>query len=228
MPIIFNGSKNKTEHQSEKQKKTKKSLIKHVDEYSEIMRKEQPSKNPLKAFAPKPLYLTFDSQLDEEHIILLLRRHPVTQVKKILILIFGFFFIFLLSSTPIIRFLPANYQLAVIIGWFLLLIGFALESFLVWFFRVYIITDERIIDVDFLTLVYKNISSAKIDNIEDITAQTSGVLASVIDYGTVFIQTAAEKTEFEFEDVPQPSKVVALLNELLLEEEREKIEGRVN
>jgi len=53
-------------------------------------------------------------------------------------------------------------------------------------------------------------------------------LATVVDYGTVYIQTAGEKTEIEFENVPQPAKVAAILNELLLEEEREKIEGRVS
>ena len=103
-----------------------------------------------------------------------------------------------------------------------------MESFLTWYFNVYIITDERIIDVDFLSLIYQNISSAKIDNIEDVTATKGGALRSVFDFGKVQIQTAAEKREFEFEDVPHPSKVTKLLNELMIEEEVEKIEGRVN
>ncbi|HEX7018248.1 MAG TPA: PH domain-containing protein, partial [Patescibacteria group bacterium] len=113
------------------------------------------------------------------------------------------------------------------IFWYLLITGFALESFLSWFFNVYIITDERVIDVDFLSLIYKNISSAKIDNIEDITAETGGAVRSIFNFGTVKIQTAGAATELEFEDVPHPAKVTRLLNELLLEEEREKIEGRV-
>jgi hypothetical protein len=77
-------------------------------------------------------------------------------------------------------------------------------------------------------LIYQNISAAKIDNIEDVTATKGGALRSVFDFGTVHIQTAAEKTQFEFEDVPHPSQVTKLLNELILEEEREKNEGRVN
>nr|MDQ3008603.1 hypothetical protein [bacterium] len=61
-----------------------------------------------------------------------------------------------------------------------------------------------------------------------ISAKTGGVLASVFNYGTVLVQTAAAQNEFEFDDVPQPAKVAAFLNELLVEEEREKIENRVN
>ena len=77
-------------------------------------------------------------------------------------------------------------------------------------------------------MIYRNVSSAKIENIEDVTANTSGPLASVFDYGTILIQTAGEKTEFEFEHVPQPAKITKLINELLLEEEREQLEGRAN
>jgi len=115
-----------------------------------------------------------------------------------------------------------------IVGWYTITMGLALETFLVWFFSVYIITDERIIDVDFISLLFKDVSSAKLDDIQDISSKTGGLLATVVDYGTVYIQTAGEKTEIEFENVPQPAKVAAILNELLLEEEREKIEGRVS
>src|SRR5690606_33517842 len=102
------------------------------------------------------------------------------------------------------------------------------ESFLTWFFHVFIITDERIIDVDFISLIYKQVTSAKIDNIEDVSSITGGAVRSIFDFGTVQIQTAGARPEIAFEDVPHPSRVKRLLNELLLEEEREKIEGRVN
>ncbi len=208
------------------EKKSKSSPSKHPDEYSHTLKLEQPTESLFKAFAPKPLRIAFDSQLTEEKIILLLRRHPITQVKKIVIAVVAFFVPILFFSSPLLDFFPPNYKLALILGWYLLLTSFVLEAFLVWFFNVFIVTDERIIDVDFSNLIYKNISSAKIDNIEDITIETGGVLASVVDYGTVYIQTAGEKPEIEFEDVPQPAKVVAILNELMLEEEQEKLEGR--
>jgi len=102
------------------------------------------------------------------------------------------------------------------------------ETFLTWFFYVFIITDERIIDVDFLSLIYKKVTVAKIDNIEDVSATIGGAIRSIFNFGTVEVQTAGSDAKISFEDVPQPSKVKQLLNELILEEEREKIEGRVN
>lgn len=201
---------------------------KSIDEYSEIMRQEKPTTSNLVAYAPKPTRVGFDSQLKEEEVILLLRQHPITQWKNVVVTVGAIFAPGLLLSTPFLNFLPIRFHVGFVMGWYLLLIGFVLESFLIWFFNVYIITDERIIDVDFLSLIFKNISSAKLDHIEDITVTTAGFLPSVVNYGTIKIQTAAEKTEFEFDAVPKPNRVVALLNELLIEEEREKIEGRVN
>jgi hypothetical protein len=130
-------------------------------------------------------------------------------------------------SVGILDFLPPNFVFAVRVGWYLLVLGYVLESYLTWFYNVFIITDERVIDVDFVNLIYKNISAAKIQSIEDITTVMSGITSSIFNYGTVKIQTAAAIVEFDFEDVPQPAKVTAFLNELLLEEEREKIENRV-
>lgn len=207
---------------------TQPKIIRDVEAYSEVMRHESASNNPLKSFVAKPSHIFFDSQHAEERVLLLLRRHPVTQVGWIITSMLLAVAPVLFSAVGLLDVLPVQYQFAATVGWYLLIIGFALESFLSWFYNVYIITDERIIDVDFYNLLYKNISAAKIDNIEDITTVAGGVLASVFNFGTVKIQTAGSVTEFEFEDVPQPAKVTAFLNELLLEEEREQLENRAN
>lgn len=204
------------------------SILSKVDKYSQVMRHERPSRNPLGAFAPKPLMIYgFDSQLDNEHVLLLLRQHPITQVKIFLTALVLFLMPFFFSQVGFYEQLTANYQTALSLFWYLIVMGYIFESFLLWFFNVYIVTDERIIDIDFLSLIYRNISAAKIDNIEDITAVSSGAMQSLFDYGVVRIQTAAERTEFEFENVPHPTRVTQFLNEMLEEEEQEKLQGRV-
>ncbi len=200
-----------------------------ADRYSAVMRDEQPSNNPFDAYAPKPLMVySFDSQLNDEYVLLLLRKHPITQLKKFLILILMIIAPFVVGQTNVIQSLSGSLKTASFLLWLLLTMGFAFESFLTWFFNVYIVTDERIIDIDFLSLIYKNVATAKLDNIEDITATTTGAFQSMFNFGTVEIQTSAEKREFEFELVPQPTKVTQFLHEMLVEEEKEKLEGRVN
>lgn len=199
-----------------------------VDEYSEVMRNEPVCDNSFAAYMPKPSKVKLDVLAEHEQVILILRQHPVTQVKYLLMVVLMIFLPLLFSSANIFDFLPARYQFAAGLGWYLLTFGLVVESFLNWFYHVYIITDERIIDVDFLSMIYKDISTTKIDKIEDITSLNAGFLGSLVDYGTVIIQTAATKQELQFENVPHPSKVASLLNDLILEEELEKFEGRVN
>ncbi len=199
-----------------------------VDEYSEVMRNETPTDNCFAAFVPKPRKISLDILAKDEQIILVLRQHPITQAKWIFAVIGMLLLPALFSTAGIFDFLPGRYQFAAGLGWYLLTFGLVVESFLKWFYRVYIITDERLIDVDFLSMMYKDVSTTKLDKIEDITSMNAGFLGSMIDYGTVIVQTAATKQEIQFESVPHPSKVTSLLNDLILEEELEKYEGRVN
>lgn len=243
MPEIFDGSQLDDEQETQSTVPSKEEVLdsvkkkradrpvkkkRSVNEYSEVICNLPESTASLSSFAAKPKRVSFSTQAKDEEIILLLRKHPITQVKWIVIALLLTILPVFLPFVPFLNFLPANYEFAILIGWYLIVLGYSLESFLSWYYNVYIITDERVIDVDFLSLIYHDISSAKIDNIEDVTAATGGAIRALFNFGTVQIQTAAEKNEFEFEEVPQPAQVTKLLNELVLEEEREKIEGRVS
>lgn len=199
-----------------------------IDDYSEVMRHAAPTTSMLQAYAPKPADVGFDAQTQTEQVILLLRQHPVVLFKQYVLLALGFLAPTLLNATPFLNFLPPQFGWAFILGWYVVMVGMTFQVFLLWFFNVFLITDERIIDVDFHSVVQKDVSTAKIDKIQDITLSTTGAFASFFDYGTVFVQTSAEKNEFEFDNVPHPSKVAALLNEMVIEEERETLEGRVS
>lgn len=183
--------------------------------------------NPLSAFCYLPDKIDFETKDKEEIVILLLRKHFITNVGWILILLLMILAPLVLRFFPIISFLPPNYQLVAILGWYLLTTAYFLESFLTWFFNVYIVTDERIIDIDFYNLIYKEVSDANIERIQDVTYKMGGVIRTIFNYGDVYIQTAAEVPSFEFEAVPRPDRVASILQELRIEEEQEKLEGRV-
>lgn len=197
------------------------------EEYSEVIRTAKSQAGPLAAFLIKPKQVKFDSQDKEEKILLLLRRHFITNIPWIVGVIAALLMPIIATYIPAFMLLPGDYQVITIAIWYLVIFGVGFEQFLSWYFHVYIVTDERIIDYDFYSLIYKRVSKAKIDNIEDVTYEMGGVLASFFHYGNVYIQTAGEKLELDFEQVPNPELVSKLLNELMLEEEREKLEGRV-
>jgi len=183
--------------------------------------------NPLSAFASKPLGFHFETQERQEKIVLLLRRHPITNISWIVTT-----FVVVLSPPVIIsfaslNFIPSGYRLIITLAWYLLTFAFALEKFLSWFFNVNIITDERIIDIDFPSILYKDISETKIDQIQDVSMKVGGFIRSLFNFGDVLIQTAGAVPEIHFSAVPNPEQVSKILNELILEEEQEKLDGRV-
>ena len=187
---------------------------------------EKTGKSPLSAFIPLPSRVKFETQESQEKIVLLLRKHWVTNLGWILTALGMIAVPLILKVFPLLFFMPPRFQLVTVIFWYLVVLAFVFEKFLSWFFNVYIITDERIIDVDFVSLTYRRISDCKIERIQDITYKTGGLLRAAFNYGTVYIQTAGSSPEIEFNFVPKPAKVVKILDNLLIQEEQERIEGR--
>lgn len=192
-----------------------------------LSKEKRQSGHAFSAFCLLPSKVRFETQEAKEKIILLLRRHWFTQLKWIFTVIIMVFLPLVLNRIPLLDFLSDKGQLMAIIIWYLLVVAFVYEQFISWYFHVFIITDERVIDVNFYNLLYKEVSEAKIDNIEDVTYRQGGVIRALLNFGDINMQTAGEKREFAIEDVPLPGRVAKILNELKLEEEHEKIIGRV-
>lgn len=196
--------------------------------YSRVLRDAAPSNGWWSAFVPQP-EARFESQHDDEQILLVLRQHPIVNLRWIGLAALMFLAPYLFFPfIPVLSYLPDHYSFFFMVGWYLFIFTTIIEGFLGWYFNIYIITDERIIDIDFVSMIYKKVSEAKIDKIEDVTSTTAGVLGAVLNFGDITVQTAAEKREFEFSKVPEPTKVTQFLNELILEEEAEKNEGRTH
>ncbi|OGV89604.1 hypothetical protein A2Z41_02650 [Microgenomates group bacterium RBG_19FT_COMBO_39_10] len=189
--------------------------------------KNQRTTNPLASLVIRPRKVTFETQEKEEKVILLARQHLITNVRWILAAVVMLFVPgFVLMIFPDF-FSSFQYRSLLNLVWYLLTFSFVFQRFLRWFFNVSIITDERVVDIDFPSLLYRDISSTKIDMIQDISVKMGGFVRSLFNYGDVHIQTAAEQKEFIFEAISQPERVIKILNELIAEEEQEKIEGRV-
>lgn len=183
-------------------------------------KKKQPmSLNLLASFIQKPSQIHFNGQHNSETIVLLLRRHWITNL--------GWLFMgFILLITPVFIFsiidinnfmmttIPIGFILAVILFWYLGCFGFILLNFLFWFYNVGIITNERIIDADFIHLLYSEITETIISRVEDVTNKRGGFSGIFFDYGNVFVQTAGTDANIEFMGIPKPSFVVEIISKL--------------
>ena len=101
----------------------------------------------------------------------------------------GFSFIEVLGLTP-------QTAAAIVFTWYLFVLGFAFEQFMVWYFNLYIVTNHRVVDVDFFHLLYKTISAADLDDLEDVTFRMGGIFQALFNYGDIELQTAGTVTQF--------------------------------
>lgn len=172
------------------------------------------------AFAENPEGVRFETQQEEEKVVIFMREHFVLNFpwifSTILLLAAPFGIIpFVLKFFTFLPQLPPQYYLVATIFWYLATFGYALMNFIRWYYNIYIVTTERIIDIDFVQLLYKKFSEARLANIEDVTYTSSGFLAAFLNYGNVTIQTAAETEQFEFTAIPNPAEVVKIIGTLV-------------
>jgi hypothetical protein len=174
----------------------------------------------MSSFRFYPKDIDFESRSKDEKVVLLLRQHVAVNFNWILITIAMIFVPIAARAFGVFTSLPSGFELVITMAWYLVTMIFAFEKFLSWYFNVYIVTNERVIDVDFHNLIYKRVSDAALDNIQDVTYNMGGVTRTILNYGDVFIQTASEVSEFDFLAVPNPAKVVKIINDLIEKDEK--------
>jgi len=181
--------------------------------------------NDMSSFMFMPDGLRFETQEPGEVIILLLRRHGITNFPWVFtglaLVIFPVIVLPLVLLNQIIPSVPPFLFNSIVLIWYLFTFSYILVNFLLWYFTVSIVTNERIIDIDFLNVLHKKFSETRISKVEDVTQRTGGFIQAFFNYGDVFVQTAANEQVFQFHAVPQPDEVVRIINQLMGKEEEE-------
>ncbi|MBU1102486.1 PH domain-containing protein [Patescibacteria group bacterium] len=149
-----------------------------------------------------------------EKIILVLRRHR-------LILFMGLFKVFFLALLPLAAFIAlaawlpsffAEQKLSLVFWYFsslfwLLLFCWGVLVWLDWYLDLWILTDQRIIDIEQRNFFNREISECSLGKIQNITSKVRGPLATFLKYGNVEIKTANHETLLTFEQIPNPNQI---------------------
>ena len=82
--------------------------------------------------------------------------------------------------------------------------------FIIWtdyYLDILITTNKQIIDVEQRGLFSRELSTFRLDRIQDITAESNGIIQTFFNFGTIHIQTAGEGREFMMKGVPKPFEI---------------------
>lgn len=196
-------------------KNSKESIIKDKDQEGSHM-------NIFSSFCKDPKGISFQTQKHDEAIILFLRAHFITNLYWIiisLVLIAIPAIIGILSSIFGVRFFSSplvNHFTAIyVVFYYLIVFSYIFISFLHWFYNVFIVTTERVVDIDYSDIVIHNIAVTKLTHVQDVNYTQSGFIPTLFNYGNLFVQTAGTEINFEAPNVPKPREATHIIGDLI-------------
>lgn len=130
--------------------------------------------------------LTFEGQREDEKVVLVFRRHISTAKGGLfwLIIIMG------LGYLPMIMWPGQQVMFWIFFGATILgVLGF-IYSLMLWYFSLYIVTDQRIRQVVQKGLFRKTVVDLGLDKVASVSMNVPGILAGIGNYGTIIVQTA--------------------------------------
>lgn len=168
-----------------------------------------------------------DQQREGEKVICHLRRHW-----------FIFFCIFISYAMLFLLPLPVYYFFAVglpelltqeivmavlavlLFSYYLTMLVFGLTVWTDNYLDGWTITTHRIVNREQIALFNRIVAELELRKIQDIAVEQKGLIATILDYGDVYIQTAGEKERFIFEQVPGPHQVARIIEQIKDNEEK--------
>jgi uncharacterized membrane protein YdbT with pleckstrin-like domain len=161
----------------------------------------------------KPLDFYFSSQHPNEKILYIIHRHwfnMFMQFIPLIALLSVMTISFIMQPFIFDTFASAGGQTLFFFLQTFFLIFIWIFGFVIWFdyyLDIWIITTERIVNVEQKGLFSRQVSELKFHHIQDISTDIHGFFPTILNYGDITVQTAAEQSHFIFRSVGNPYKI---------------------
>lgn len=145
----------------------------------------------------------FDGQRDGEEVLFVWRRNFATMLRDGLIVV-------ALSLAVIYSFSVAGASSlsSALLGLWLIAVPITVGlAWFKWWNDLYILTNQRLVDVDQKKLFYRAVAEVPIGNIQDVSFETRGIVQTFVNYGTVTVQTTSGSTRIDMVGLTDPQAV---------------------
>lgn len=152
--------------------------------------------------APKQRKL-FEDQMDDEEVLYVFRKHPVVMRKGLVLGMLG----------PLVGVIPATIKPELGFGWFFgglglgCLLGLLIfaPSWIAWFFSLFIVTDQRLIQITQKGLFHRSVVDIGLSQIQMVNYEVAGLQETMLGFGTILMQTYLG--DLVIHDVHHPAKI---------------------
>ena len=164
----------------------------------------------------------FEDQFDDEEVLYVFRKHPIVMRKGIVLWAIGMilgplYIIIMLQIHP-------NPPQAPTVGAFFASLGASVvlslllfsPSYIGWYFSVFIITDQRFIQITQKGLFHRAVADISLSQIQSVNYEISGLQETLLGFGTIKMQTYVG--DMIIHDVHHPPKIQKRILNILREE----------
>ena len=160
-----------------------------------------------------PEDVSFENQHSGEKIYVKARAHPFVNLGWVINLAF------LIILPPIVfglyLWIPFNFEITdfippltigiITITFYSAVFTNGFFNFIDWYYDIYLVTSERIINIQFSPLKTHRVSEAKLSDVEEVDESVVGFFPQMFNYGDVRASTAARRSFFVFKSIPNPA-----------------------
>jgi len=127
----------------------------------------------------------FKGQMDDEEVLLVFRKHPVVMRKGLIL----FMFAILIGVLPSFIWVTELVLFGGMAAGFVVGLLIAMPSWILWYFSVYVMTNQRFIQTTQKGFFHKSVSDIGIKHIQSVNFQVAGIQETLLGFGSVLIQT---------------------------------------
>lgn len=153
----------------------------------------------------------FADQLDNEELLLVFRKHPIVMRKGIVIAMVAL----LLGTIPSLIKPEYSYLFGGLAAGFLLAILVFFPSWVGWYYSVFIVTDQRLIQITQKGFWSRSVVDIGLNQIQMVNYEVAGFQETLLGFGTIMMQTFVG--DLIIHDVAHPAKVQKELLSILRE-----------
>ncbi len=162
--------------------------------------------------ASEPRLKYFDDQLDDEEVLFVFRRHPVVMRRG---LILGMLAV-LGGTIPALLKPEFIYFYGGLGAGLLLGLVLFFPSWLSWYYSVFIVTNQRFIQITQKGLFHRSVSDLGLQHIQTVNYEVNGLQETILGFGTIVIQTYMG--DLFIRDVNHPAKTQKKVSDIMRKE----------
>ncbi|NVP17226.1 PH domain-containing protein [Candidatus Gracilibacteria bacterium] len=142
--------------------------------------------------------LQLENMRSGEKIVMVVKRHWI-----VFFILGVYFFLAFIASVSLYIILGFNIltHMLNILFWMI----FSLFLYIEWLnheLDMYVVSDNRIIGIEQISFLNRVVSECNLGQVQEVNSKTSGLFANILNYGTLSIQTAGNKTTLQMDFCP--------------------------